>query len=234
MSEIGTHAETVETAPHGPLHRRIVEVFVSPFSLFRRFGPKAPWVDAMLVAVVLSAIAMALVPADVWLQTVRDMMAANPQQQGMSPEQMASIQRYTSIGGALVVPWIMLFVQGGILLAIFTMLMGGEATYRQYLAVSAHAGVVGAVGQLVTLPLIIGQGSVRASISLAPLAVGMGPDDFLYRFLGAFNVFIVWQVVVMALGIAAINRRRSATAPLAVLFGIFAVIAVLVAYFTAP
>ncbi len=233
MSEIAAHAGTAGTDLHGPLHRRIMEVFVAPITLFQRFGPKAPWVGALGVAVVVSAIAMALIPTEVWLQTARDALAAAPAgQQGMSPEAMASIQRFTSIGAMLIAPWIMLFIQSGILLGIFTMLMGGDATYRQYLAVGAHAGVVGAVGQLLTLPLIISRGSAQASISLAPLALGAGPGDFAYQFLNAFNVFLVWQFVLLALGVTAINRRASAGAALGILFGIFALIAAAIAFFT--
>jgi hypothetical protein len=233
MTEISVHPDTApEPAAPGPLHRRIGETFFAPVSLFRRFGPKAPWVDATLVAVAIMAVAMALVPADVWVQTARDAIAANPRAAGADAESMASIQRVASIVGVLVMPWIVLFLQSGILLVIFTMLMGGEASYRQYLAVGAHAAVVGAVGQLATLPLIIQKGSVQTSISLAPLAGGADADSFLSNFLNAFNVFLVWQVILLGVGVAAVNRRTSAGTALGILFGIFAVIAAVIAFFT--
>lgn len=231
MSEISVHAGTpAEPAAPGPLHRRIGETFFAPIALFRRFGPKAPWVDVMVVAVVLSAVAMALIPAEVWVQTVRDAFAANPQAAGADPESMAAMQRGVSVVMMLVMPWIILFMQSGILLVAFTMLLGGEATYRQYLAIGAHAAVVGAVGQLATLPLIVQKGTAQASISLAALAGGADTDSFLYNFLNTFNVFLVWQVILLAVGVAAVNRRISAGTALAVLFGIYTAIAVLVGF----
>lgn len=224
MTELSIQAEPAGAAP-GSLPKRIVDTFFAPVDLFRRFGPKAPWWDVMLVAVVLGTAAMALVPTEVWVQTTRDAMANNPNAQG-DPEAFAGLQRGIGIGASLVAPWIFLFIQSAILLVIFTMLMGGEATYRQYLAVGAHAALVGALGQLITLPLMIRQGSMQAGISLKALMPGA--EGFLPAFLGAFNVFLVWQVALLAVGAAAVNRGRSVGSALAVLFGIFVAIAAVI------
>lgn len=231
MSDLSIARETPETAAPGSLPKRIADVFLAPISLFERFGPKAPWVDVMLVAVVVGTIVMALIPGDVWVQTVRDQLAGNPETQGMDPGAMVGVQRIVAIVASLIAPWIILFVQSGILLVIFTMLMGGEAKYRQYLAVGAHAAIVGAVGQVVALPLIIAQGNAQAGISLGALMPGA--EGFLPAFLGAFNVFLLWQIVLLALGVTAINRRGSPAAALGILLGIFVLIAAVIGFFAA-
>jgi hypothetical protein len=163
---------------------------------------------------------------------VREALAAAPgaaEAGGPAPETMATLQRVAALVGVLTVPWIILLVQSGILMGVFTALLGGQATFRQYLAVGAHAGLVGAVGQLLTLPLIVQRGSASASISLGVL-VPPG-DGFLPAFLGVLNVFLIWQVALLGVGVAAVNRSRSAATPLAVLFGIFLAVAAAVALF---
>ena len=226
MSESTVASHAPEAAATPSLPRRILDVFLSPVSLFSRFGPRAPWVDVMLITVVASAVLMALIPDAVWIGTFREQMANNPNVARMDPESMVGVQRVSAIVMTLVAPWIMLLVQGGILFGIFTMLMGGEAKFRQYLAVGAHAGLIGLVGQIVALPLILAQENVQAGITLGALV----PDGegFLPAFLGALNVFLVWQVVVLALGVTAINRRRSPLAAIEILLGIYLLVAVVI------
>ena len=67
-------------------------------------------------------------------------------------------------------------------------------------------------------------------ITLGALAGGMDHDSFVYQFLNAWNVFLVWQLVVMGLGTSALNRRRVGPGTaVGVLPGLHAVVAVVIA-----
>ena len=57
----------------------------------------------------------------------------------------------------------------------------------------------------------------------------MIPDQsFLGHFLGAIDVFMIWYIVILAIGLAVLYRRR--TQPIAIsLFGFYAVIAIVIA-----
>lgn len=214
-----------QPAQHGSLPRRVIDTFFAPLALFRRFGARPPWLDVMLIGVVVGAVVYAFIPMDVWVETMREGVRTNPRMRGMDPEAMAATQRIFGIIGAAVVPWIFLAVQAGVMVLLFTVLMGGTATFRQYVSVVAHASLIGALGALVQLPIIIQRQSLQAGITLAALVPGMETDAFLYQFLSWFNVFIVWSLVVAGLGVAALNRRIGAGTAVGVLLGIYAAIA---------
>jgi hypothetical protein len=111
---------------------------------------------------------------------------------------------------------------------LFNVILGGSATFRQYVGVVAHAGLITAVGGLVSIPIILQKG-VMEGITLGALAGGMDRDGFVYQFLNAWNVFLVWQFVVMGLGVSALNRRIGAGTAVGVLLGVYAVVALLIA-----
>lgn len=218
--------------PHpGSLLQRVVDTFISPIALFSRFGARPPWWDVMLISVVLGVVAFALIPQDVWLNTMEEAMRQRGQQMpaGASPESMAGMQRIFGMVGGALMPWIFLAIQAGLMVLIFTVVLGGSATFRQYVSVVAHASLVGAVGQLAALPIIMQKGVMTAGITLGALAGGMDPESFLYQFLNAWNVFLIWQLVLMGLGVSTLNRRIGAGTAVGVLLGIYAVIATLIA-----
>jgi Na+/melibiose symporter-like transporter len=215
----------------GSFPRRVVDTFFSPVALFQRFGARPPWIDVTILAIVLGAIAFALIPQEVWQTTMEEAMRQRGQElpPGADPESMASMQRMFGLVGAAIMPWIILAIQAGIMVLLFTVIMGGKATFRQYLGVAAHATLIGAVGQLASLPIIIRQGVMSQGITLGALVSGMDHESFVYQFLNAWNVFLIWQLVVLGLGASALNRRIGAGTAIGVLLGVYACIAAAIA-----
>lgn len=214
----------------GSFPRRVVDTFFSPVALFSRFGARPPWWDVMLLSVVLGIAAFALIPQEVWVNTMEEAMRQRGQEMpaGADPAQMAGMQRIFGLVGGAIVPWIFLAVQAGAMVLLFSVILGGKATFRQYVGVVAHAGLISAVGGLAALPIILQKG-VMQGITLGALAGGMDPDGFVYQFLNAWNVFLVWQFVVLGLGASALNRRIGAGTAVGVLLGLYAVVAVIIA-----
>lgn len=196
----------VPPAPPAPLEpyagsfpRRGMDTSISPIALFNRFGAWPPWVDVMLLSVVLAVGAMAFIPGEVWVSTMEEAMRQNGQAlpANMDPASMARVQQMFAIGGA-VFSWIFLAVQAGVMVLLFSVILGGTATFRQYVGVVAHASLIGAVGSLAALPITLQTGVMTTGITPGALAGGMDPESFVYQFLNAWNVFVVWQLVVTA------------------------------------
>jgi general stress protein CsbA len=214
--------------PHaGSFPRRVMDTFFSPVALFQRFGARPPWVDVMILSVVLGVVVFALTPGEVLMETMRARGQEIPP--GTDPGQVALFGRIAGFVASVVFPWILLAVTAGVMVLLFSVILGGGATFRQYVGVVAHASLIGAVGQLAALPITLQKGVVSSGITLGALAGGMDPESFLYQFLNAWNVFLIWQLVVMGLGASAINRRIPAGTAVGVLLGVYAVIAVLIA-----
>jgi hypothetical protein len=95
------------------------------------------------------------------------------------------------------------------------------------LAVVTHAGAVTAVGQLFALPLWFVRGSMSGVSNLGVFAP-MLEETFLGRFLGLVDLFWLWWLFVLAVGLGVLYRRR--TQPIYVsLLAVYAVIALAIA-----
>ncbi len=102
--------------------------------------------------------------------------------------------------------------------------MGGQATFKQLFAVYVHSNVVAAVGQMFTGPLNYFRGSMSSATNLSVVLPMIDEHSFLGRLLGMIDLFLIWWVVVLAIGLGALYRRR--TQPIAI--GLFAVYAVII------
>ncbi len=132
---------------------------------------------------------------------------------------------YTTAGGIIVVSPVILVILAGILFAVFTAGMGGTASFKQVFAVVVHAGVISALGQVFTGALNYLQGTIASATNLAVLLPMLAEESFPGRLAGLIDLFLIWWVFVLAIGVAVLYRRR--TQPIAVsLFGVYAVIAI--------
>ena len=84
-------------------------------------------------------------------------------------------------------------------------------TYAQVLAVVVHASAILAVRVLVEAPLNYARESLGGATSLATLLPAFSESTLLARFLGAIDIFIVWWVIVLAMGLALLYRSRTVT-----------------------
>ena len=91
---------------------------------------------------------------------VNDEMYAN-MAKGM---RFATYQTFVSV---LIFGPVISVVIAGILWGVFTILMGGQATFKQLFAVYVHSSVISAAGQLFTGPLNYFRGSMSSATNLA-------------------------------------------------------------------
>jgi hypothetical protein len=106
-------------------------------------------------------------------------------------------------------------VIAGLLLAAFRRRPGPEGaagrsvTFRQSLAVAAHAGFILALRQVIAAPVGYLRESTASATSLALWFPGLDEASPVARFFGAIDLFVVWWIVVLAIGTAVLFRRRT-------------------------
>ena len=97
----------------------------------------------------------------------------------------------------------------------------GEASFNQVLAVVVHAWAIFAVRALVATPINYARESLGGATSFSMLMPAFGESTFPARMLGAVDIFVVWWVVLMAMGLGILYQTR--TLPIARwLFGAYA------------
>ena len=105
---------------------------------------------------------------------------------------------------------------------------GRRATFTQALAVTAHAGVILVLRDMVAAPLNYVRESLASPITLSQLFGVFDEASPLARFFALVDVFVLWWVVVLAIGVAVLYRTRIRFA-VATLIGAYVGIAVVLA-----
>ena len=210
---------------------RVRDTFVAPSRLFAAFGGEPPWVGAMMVATVIAAVAVAAEPAQFYLDQMEGAVSrrGTPVEITSPPGQIVLWGRVMAVFSALAGHPLIGFAAAGLLTLVFRVIGRGEATFRQYLAISAHALLIVSAGMVAAVLLRLVLGGPEALPTIGTLT-GAGSEGWLGGVLHGLNLFTVWTLVVLALGVAAVERRVTRAAATTLLLGAYLVVVVTGAY----
>lgn len=226
------------SSPAPGLPARIVGVIFSPRETYAAVAARPKWFGVLAVCVtIMGATTAGLMMTDVGKQLALDQNVAALEAFGqtVTDEMYANMERgmayapYTGAAGVIISVPLFLLLSAGILHVIFGLMGGGAGSYRQVYAVVAHSQVISAIQQVFTVALTIAGGK-RAGANLAIFAPTLEETSFLLKLMESVDFFIIWSTFSTAIGLAVLYKRR--TGPIAMtLFGIYLVIALVVAYF---
>jgi Yip1-like protein len=237
MTQLSTPAGAAPAPKNLPA--RFIGVLTAPRETFRSIAAHPKWFG-MLVATTLIVMVFTILPMTTEEgkqaaldQQVSQMEAFGRQVDDAGYERMRqgmAFAPYFAAASILVFAPVMALVISGILFAVFNAAMGGEASFKQLFSVVVHAGAVSALGTVFTGPLNYFRGAVGSATNLRVLLPMVEEKSFVGRLLGMTDLFIIWWLVVLAIGLAVLYRRR--TQPIAItLLGVYAVIALAFAAF---
>jgi hypothetical protein len=84
-----------------------------------------------------------------------------------------------------------------------------RASFAQVLTVLVHASAIFAVRALIATPVNYARESLGGATSLSMLVPSFGESTFPARLLWAIDVFVVWWVVLVALGLSMLYQTRT-------------------------
>jgi len=119
-------------------------------------------------------------------------------------------------------------ITAGLLMGVFSMIMGGNATFKHVFAVVAHSSVVIAIQQVFSMPLSYARGEF-AGANLGIFAPMLEETSFPAKFLGSIDLFFIWWMVSLAIGIGVLYKRRTGGIAFSLL-GLYVAIALVVAF----
>jgi hypothetical protein len=122
---------------------------------------------------------------------------------------------------------VLAFGISALLLGVFTGVLRGRARFSQVFAVVAHAGVILALRQLVAAPLAYSRETLASPTTLSAFFSMFDEASPLARFFGIIDIFVVWWVVALALGVSVLYRRPARPLVLAFIGAYIAVALVL-------
>jgi hypothetical protein len=215
---------------------RFIGVLTSPKATFEAVAANPKWLGMLVLTTLIVAVGVTLpMTTDAGRKAALDNQVQQMENFGMqvNDQMYADMSRriafaaYTTFISILIIGPVISVILAGILFGVFT-LMGGQAHFKQLFAVYVHSTAVSALAQIFTGPLNYFRGSVSSATNLAVALPMISEQSYLGRLLGMVDVFVSWWVIVLAIGLGVLYRRR--TQPIAfTLFGIYAVIILVVA-----
>lgn len=121
---------------------------------------------------------------------------------------------YTTAGFMLVTFPIVWAAIAGIITGVFSLAMGGAATYKQVYAIVTHSAVLLALQQLFVNPLNYVRESMSNPTTLAAFFPFLEEMTFMARLLGGIDLFLIWLILNLAIGVGVLYKRK--TAPIAI------------------
>jgi hypothetical protein len=244
VTDVASVSDSVQNKPDPGLFARLIGVLFSPKETFAAIVARPRWLAVMIVTLVMSSAAYYVILSSQDMQdAIVDQQVRAMESRGnvVSDQQIANIERF--IGYLPVGYAVGIFVLGplfgaaiaGIVTGIFTTLMGGNGTFKQVFAVMNHAGFIPAISALfIAGMLAVGAKPIGARPPGANLGVFLPmleDTSFLAVLLRSIDMFLLWWMVVLAIGLGVLYKRR--TGPIATTFiGLYIVIALLIATFT--
>jgi len=242
-----TDPHTAPTTPDGPLLpgllARVMGVITSPGETFVHVV-RTPKVAGMLFVVCLAtalsqglpqftesgraaALEMQVQQAERWTgQPVTDEAYA-------AMEKQSRFGAYLALVGAFIfVPFVSV-IMTAVFWAVFNTILGGTASFKHVMAVLVHSQVISTLSAVVAAPIMYARGQVSASgIANLGALVPLDETSFLAKFFGMIDLFVIWWLVVLAIGLATLYKRTT-TGVATGLLATYAVIALVAAYFLA-
>jgi hypothetical protein len=213
---------------------RFIGIITSPKATFQTVVAHPRWFWMLLLTTVIVTICTAGPQfTEAGRQAALDQQVRGMESFGMTvnDEMYAQLERNSRFGGittavsVLVISPIFALILTTILWAIFNVAFGGDASFKQALAVVVHAGVISTLAQLFTAPLNYVRGTLGSATNMGVLLPMVDEKSFAGRLLGMIDLFMIWYCIVLAMGLAVLYRRR--TQPIAIaLFVVYAVIAI--------
>jgi hypothetical protein len=208
-------------------------VLVRPRRAFDRVVANPQWTGLLALSTVLALVAAAWVMSttvgqqalvDQWERTAA---ALGHEVDDAGYSQLEGWSRYGALYGlatTLLTGPALAFGVAGLLHLAF----GRSRPWTAAMAVAAHAGVVLTLRQIVAAALTYGRETTASTLSLGALMFpGLDAASSAARMLGFIDVFVLWWVVLLAIGAGRLYRRRVRSTALAFV-GVYVVLAVLV------
>ena len=192
------------------------------------------WVPWLLISIVSIAFAFTLDQRIGWGQVLETQLLSNPKaaqrieaMPAAQQDKMERVQETTARIAGYASPLTVLLwlaVMAGLLMAVFNFGFGERISFRQMMAVSAYGSLPTIISSLLSILVLFFVSADTFDIK-NPLASSVGyfvPNSmpFWKAALGAFDVFVLWQILLLAIGVSQLGKVKRLTA-FATIFGLY-------------
>jgi len=191
---------------------KVLNIFMAPTKVFTSLKEKPEWVTPFIIVLVVIAIAATLTVG----MTRKTIMAQQEEvfrERGMSDEQIEQAMKFISGPAAMITSAIAAAIFTAIILLIFAVVVnlfispfGGKGAFKSVFSVVCFSSLIKIPAAILKLILIAITKSPYVTTSLALFVPNLAKTSFSYRLLAGFDFFIIWEIILVALGISITNE----------------------------
>lgn len=212
--------------------RRALDVFVSPEKAFVDLGPKAPWIAAfalyMVVPLLLGLAVPRMIPLEVRAAHLHEQMLASGAAEVPTLAELEVNMEEAEAQAPPVLPMLIgtathaayPAIVATICLLVFTFGLGGEARWRQYFSVVVHVLLINVVFSTLVTAFVVATRRLDFNLQLHNLFPFVPQDTAVFRILATHSVADLWMIAVLAAGVVQVNRKGTWTSRFGILLGL--------------
>jgi Yip1-like protein len=231
-----------ETGPQLSQTQRVIDTFIAPSKTFADLKRSASWWLPFLLMSLVSLLFVYVVDQKIGFRKVAEnqlqMSPKNaarleqlpPADRNRQMQQQTSVMRYFSFGYPLII-LIWNLLMAAILFATFKFAVSADVKFKVALAVVMYASLPLIIKSLLAM-LSVGVGASADSFTFQnPIASNPGyfinPADsrWLYGLCSALDIFMIWTLVLTAIGFSTVSRIKQSTS-LLIVFGWYVIFVV--------
>jgi hypothetical protein len=230
-------ASSAPTPQPAPLSQgaRIIDTFIAPSKTFTDLRRSASWWAPFLLMAIISVCFVYSVDHKIgFAKVTENQLQMSPKQaaqlENLPAEQRDQQMRQRTVGTKFVsylFPILMLIIWlivAVLLFATFKFAAGADITFKISLAIVVFAALPGALKTLLAMTSVLAGMSPDSFSFQNPVATNpgyfMNPSDgvFLYSLASALDIFMIWTLVLTAIGFTCVSKVKKGTS-FAIVFG---------------
>ena len=209
----------------------VLKVLFQPREVFASVQSKANWLLPLIILIILTLIATVVLYPTIKTEVLNN-IANNPD---ISDEQRAQVVEQVS--GSLTLPAIMIpgllyeilafFVIAAVFFFVASIMFGAEGKFVQMISVTGLSLMVSIPETVIKLPLMLARQTMKVHTDLALFLPLSMEKSFIYSLLGHIDIFSIWKVYLIGLGMAVVYKfapKKALTASF-VVWGIYVLLA---------
>jgi hypothetical protein len=214
---------------------RIVNTFVAPSKTFTDLRRSAAWWAPFLLMVIFSLAFVYVASQKVGFRKITEnQMQLQPKQQArleqlpadQREQQMQTAVKFTQVISYVfpAIQLIILVIIAAVLFGTFKFAAGADVSFKVALAIVIYAGLPGLLRAALAMLSLVAGASPDSFTFQNPIGTNpgyfMNPADspFLYSLASSFDIFLIWTLVLTAIGFTCVSKVKRGTA-LVIVFG---------------
>jgi hypothetical protein len=186
----------------------ITDIYFAPSKVFNAIKEKPQWITPFIIVLIVVAVT-AVVTVSLTRETIVARQEEVFQERGLSEEQIEQAKQFTSGPAIVISSAVSALIFTSILLLIFALvtnlfipLFGGESGFKTVFSVICFSALVTVPAAILKIVMIAITKSPYVTTSLALLAPNLAKTSFVYQLLAGFDFFILWEMILVAMGIS--------------------------------